>query len=458
MLKLIAGVEATNRRHKLFASGEKILVALSGGPDSVALFHLLNFLKPKYNLALAAAHVNHGLRREAREDQKFCRLLCRIHGIDFHAKKSNIKDLAGRKKISIEQAGRDARYGYFLSLCSEFGYTRIATGHNADDNAETVLLNLIRGADLGGVSGIPPKRANIIRPLIEISREEILEFLHEHKLSYRQDLTNLDSIQSRNIIRNQIIPSMMRINKKASRNISRAGEGFRKYFDLIQDQAAKMYKRCIIDESNTQIVLDLRKLPVYYKSLGSWVLLEAYFSLSGKFNRPGSDQVTQSLSLERSGSIAFLDPEIAVTRRAGRLILNRIAAKFGRVKLKIGGNTKIGNTGLFIRSELIEKFSLNDIKNNPDESTAFLDKDKLGEMFIRNLKPGDKFKPLGMKGTKKIFDYLNERGVPGSGKSMIPLVTSGKNIAWIAGYGIADDFKVAETTGQVLKLQLISEV
>lgn len=235
MKKLLNMVESANRRYGLFSESDKILVALSGGPDSVALFHILHFLAPKYRLTLAAAHVDHGLRRLSDKDRKFCRMLCRVHKVKFHSKKVDVAALSKRMRVGIEQAGRHIRYSYFDSLSDKYGYTKIATGHTADDAAETFLLNLARGADIGGLRGIPPKRDKVIRPFIEISKTDILDFLKEFDLSYRTDETNLEDTYNRNIIRNELIAGLQKINPGALRHISKASEKIRESFIIVDD-------------------------------------------------------------------------------------------------------------------------------------------------------------------------------------------------------------------------------
>ncbi|MCD6161078.1 MAG: tRNA lysidine(34) synthetase TilS [candidate division Zixibacteria bacterium] len=457
MRKLLTKIESSNRRYKLFAKNDKILIALSGGPDSIALFHLLDYLTPKYSLSLSAAHIDHSLRPESAEERQFCRLLCRAHGVSFHSKKLNIKTLAKRQKMSLELTSRQCRYAYFQQLCEKHGYTKIATGHTADDSAETIMLNLVRGAHLAGLGGIPPRRENIIRPLIEINKSAILDFLKKYGLSCRLDLSNLENDYSRNIIRNKVFPVLKKINPQAMRNISRAGQNISDSMKVIEDKVRELYDRHLVSESNKQITLDLRKLPDYYKSLESWIILRAYSLLTGELRHPDSERLMQAANLSRSGAVAFLNDGVIAVNNSGRIILSRPPVKIVRISLRKGETVKLGETDLTIKSEILDDFSFDDIRNNKDESTAYLDNAKLGGLTVRSLIKGDRFKPLGFDGTKKAADYLNDKGVPGKFKSAIPIVASGRDIVWVAGYGIADKAKVTRKTRQVLKLKLLSE-
>jgi len=456
MKRLTDRITSSIDKYSLLGFNDRVLIALSGGPDSVALFHLLGLLADKYNISLAAAHVNHCLREDADQDQKFCRQLCRAYGYKFHSRKANIKAYAKKHKMGLEEAGRLIRYDFFQSLSEKHGYLKIATGHTADDSAETFLLNLVRGADLGGLGGIPSKRDNIIRPLIEISKADILAFLKENRLTFMVDKSNLSDIYKRNLIRNKVVPALKRINAGALDHISRAGQNLRTSYEYLEAETGKLYDECLVKESNTQIILDLGKLPAYHKSLKSWILLRAYFRLTGDLRRPGSDKIEQAINLLRSGSQISLDSSIIVSNHAGKLILCRPLRPIKRIRLKNKGKIEINGSCLKLQIETLGDFDLEMILSNDDENTAYLDKGKTGELSVRGFKDGDRFRPLGMKGLKKLSDYLNDKGVPLILKKSIPIVISGKEIAWIAGYGISEIFKVTDKTKRVLKLQLIN--
>lgn len=455
MQKLLNRIESVNHKYGLFDKSDKILVALSGGPDSVALFHLLYFLAPKYNLTLAAAHVDHRLRRFSDRDRKFCRMLCRAHGIKFHSKKVDVAALAGRMHVGIEQAGRQARYNYFNWLSDKYGYKKIATGHTADDAVETFLLNLARGADIGGLRGIPYKREKVIRPLLEISKAEILGFLKKFGLSYKVDESNLEDTYNRNIIRNRLIPGLQKINPGALKHISKASEKIKESFEIIDSIVGKLYQKCLVDESNTKIILDLQKLKGYNENLINWVFLRAYFRLTGNYNRPESEKIERAVNLKRRGSFIQLNGGVFVSNHAGKLILGRPQGRFRRINVRAGETIRLGKTGLMIKAEKSDDVDLAEIKNNSDECRAYLDFDKISGLAVRCLKEGDRFRPLGMKGSKKVVDYLNARGLPQIFKSSIPIMISDGEIIWVAGFGIADGYRVTGHTKRILKLELL---
>jgi tRNA(Ile)-lysidine synthase len=454
MDSLLVKIEQTNRRHRLFSAGDKILVALSGGPDSVALFHLLCVLAPKYNLTIAAAHIDHGLRISSNADRQFCRMLCKAYGVKFHAKKINIASYSKKHGLGIEEAGRNIRYAYFEDLCREHGYNKIATGHTADDSAETFLFNLVRGADLGGLSGIMPKRHNIIRPLIEIEKTELLNFLKTNGLSFRIDKSNLSGKYSRNVIRHELIPLLKKLNPQALKHVATAAEKVRSGHQIIERVTDYLYSVCRLKETDSEIILDLRKLPKYYTSLENWILLRAYFRLTGNQYRPVTELIERAINLKRSGASVRIDSQVVAYKKGDLLVLTKPIKRFASAKIRPGEKIVLGESGFDLECEVEEKVRLAEIMNNHDENRAFIDSHENQNLIVRNIKAGDKFKPLGMKGVKKIVDYLQDKGVSSIAKAAVPVVTVDNHIAWVVGYGISEDFKITSKTKRVLKFKM----
>jgi tRNA(Ile)-lysidine synthase len=455
MESFLQKIARTIRKHDLIEPGDKVLVALSGGPDSVALFHALNFIAPQFGFSVAAAHINHGLRKKAGQDRRFCVELCKLHGVQLHSKVIDIAALAKKRNLGIEECGRIVRYGYFEELCAKNGYNKIATGHTSDDCAETFLMNLIRGANLGGLSGIMIKRARIIRPLLECGKSELLAFLKQNGLSYRIDESNQGFKYRRNLIRHKIIPQLAKINPAASGHIAAAAEAIGQNYLFTQQIINEVFRQCVVEQNPNQIILDLSRLSGYYKSLGSWVFLKAYSLLSGEHYRPDAEVIARILRLNRNGSLIPLGREITVIYHDDKLILFRATKKFARCSLEIDDLTVLGQSGMVILSETTGNRNYSEVINNKDENRAFLDYGKVGKLEVRNLKAGDKFKPLGMIGTKKLVDFLNEKGVPRQAKAVVPIVVSGNKIVWVAGFGIADEVKVTKNTRKILKLRLL---
>ena len=207
---LLGRMNSLNTRRSLVKSGDRILIALSGGPDSVALAHLLCLWKRKYRLTLAAAHVHHGLSGQNDRALRLARSTAQKLNLPFYAKKIRVRSFAKRRKLSLEEAGREARYAFFASLSRRLRMNKVATGHTRDDQAETVLMWVIRGCGLRGLSGIPPKRAlgraEVVRPLLDCSKEELALFLKESRISFQTDRSNRSARFTRNRVRHELLP------------------------------------------------------------------------------------------------------------------------------------------------------------------------------------------------------------------------------------------------------------
>ena len=225
-MSILAKVTRTIEAHNLLANGDRVLVALSGGPDSVALLQMLVRLKPHYQLQLAAVYVNHQIRKlPALAEEKFCQSLCKKLKVSLTIHREDIPALAKQQKIGIEEAGRNFRYELFERLAREQKFTRIALGHHQNDRVETVLFRIIRGTGRTGLAGIPVKRDKYIRPLYDLTKAEILAYLKENRLAYCLDLSNERSDQSRNYIRNRLLPEIRkRLNPQVDRAILNLAE------------------------------------------------------------------------------------------------------------------------------------------------------------------------------------------------------------------------------------------
>jgi len=438
----------------LLENGDSVLVALSGGPDSVALLHLLYGLKDKYSIKLAAAHLDHGIRKESSKDREFCRQLCRSLDIKFHSKRSNVGVLAAKSKTSLEETGREARYAYLNLLADKYRYDRIATGHTADDNVETVIFNLARGCGLSGLSGIPPKRGRIIRPLIEIRKQDILRWLDAHDIDYRIDKTNRSLRYARNRIRARIVPELERLNRSASENITRLTRNISEEVEFIDSVASKAFKECLLKAGNSKIVLDLGKIKGYDKKLRKKLVVEAYRRLGNGFYRPSLEVLSGAVGVidRKSGAKSPLGSGIWIEKSKYYLSIFRKGIQRGQVKLKIPGTTKIPSSDLFLKSEVLERREVRKLKTDPAQ--AFLDRALVAGGTIRFWKSGDRIRPFGMRGRRLLSDVFSDRGVPSSERREIPLLTSKGEIAWIAGIMISDDFKVGPDTKKILSVRL----
>jgi tRNA(Ile)-lysidine synthase len=436
--------------NELIQSGDKILIALSGGPDSIFLLSFLIKFRNKFKIELGAFHLNHGLRgKKADEDENFCRRFCLKNKIEFYSSKKNIKLIANQEKISVEEAGRIIRYEELNRCAVKNSFNKIATAHNIDDNTETVLLNLIKGAGLKGLTGIPVKRKNIIRPMLSISKTEILDYLKRNKIKYRIDESNLSIDYERNYLRNKIIPELSaKLNPSLNNSLLRSASILKQYYCYLIDQVKSEVEKTL-SENEDEIILKDSVINSIDKRLRGLFIYEA---LNKKFNLElNNEKINKILELfeRQAGRKLELDNGVIVFReRNGIIIKHRVFDSEVSITLKPGDSKKVNDKTISIKRKV--KII---VKLNSDPGSEFVDADKCDPVFkLRNWKQGDRFFPIGMKGSKKISDYLTDKKIDTSErKNKLVLTNSGK-IVWVVGLRIDDRFKITNNTKKVYEL------
>ena len=443
--------------HGFLKRGDSVLVALSGGPDSTALLYLLNGIRDVFELKLAAAHLDHSIRAESSRDREFCRDLCRGLKIRFYSRRIDIAKIAKRDGSNIEETGRKARYDYLNSLSANYGYKKIATGHTMDDNAETVLFNLIRGAGLTGLRGIPAKRGNIIRPLIGFKKHELVNWLQYNKIKYMTDRTNRSVKYSRNRIRLRILPEMGKINPGIVESFSRFSRIISEDIELIESAGVLVYEKALLSEDNSKIVLDLRELLGYDKNLEKAAIREAFRRLTGDRRTPSFDSFARIITTisGKSGGKSPLGSGIWIQKSQNRVSLFKekaVRSSGEAISLVIPGITSIEGCDLKLVTSLKKRGEVESLKTSP--TVALLDYGRIQNPKVRFRKDGDRIRPFGMKGTRLLSDLFIDRKIPVFERGRIPLVVSGRKIAWVAGLAASDDFKVGPSTEMILRIEL----
>ena len=279
----------TIQKYNMIKSGDTIVIGVSGGPDSMALLNILNNLKEKLNIKLYVAHINHMIREEADEETEFVKDFCAKIDVEFFAKKVKVEEEAKKQRIGTEEAGRNIRYDFFEEVAKRVGANKIATAHNSNDNAETVLMNLIRGTSISGLKGIEKVRdGKFIRPIIECSREEIEEYCKENNLNPRYDKTNNENIYTRNKIRNLLIPFLKKeFNPNIIEGINRLSQIATEEEQFINKTVEKEYKKLslVVNNNEKRIILNLKefnKLDYAIKSkLILYTISKAYGTANG---------------------------------------------------------------------------------------------------------------------------------------------------------------------------------
>lgn len=441
------------KENDLLFSGDKILIALSGGPDSVFLFHFLNKFKKKYKIELGAVHINHLLRGEDSDrDELFCKTICDELSIPFYQLRKNIKSYAKKNKMSLEVAGRKVRYDFFEKISKANGYDKIATAHNADDNTETVFINIIKGAGIKGIAGIPVKRKNIIRPILSLTKKEILDYLEKNKFEYRIDESNISDEFERNFLRNKVIPliheklnpSLSQTILKTSLNLQRLNNGIENISKKLEINIKSVKNKSVIIPSN--LFKNENEFIISYLLKD---IIDENFSV-----RIESNDLKKIFLLvkKQSGKSEELSENLIALKERDKIIIRKTSSsnKTIKIKMNIGDEVKINNKSLSItKVESVE------IKIGKSRNEEFISGDEVKTSFeLRAWQEGDKFFPFGMQGTKKISDYLNEIKINSFEKKDQLVLVNDSKIVWVIGKRLDDRFKLTSNSKKVLKLCL----
>ncbi len=474
---LIQSVEKTLLEFRMLQSRDKVLVAVSGGPDSVALLHVLLALQTKFDIQIGVGHLDHGLRSSAAvRDAAFVTSLCNKLGLPSHVAAADIQGLHQQQKGSLEALGRKARYNFFSRIARKFNYNKIALGHHADDNAELVLMNLLRGSGRLGLSGIPPVRNNrYIRPLIEQPREDIMKFLEDTQVLFVLDATNNDLRFLRNRIRHELIPGLMhRYNPNIVDTLNRTAAIFRAEEDWLNQYSGRIFST-LAEGDTTSVRLPVSKLLKNHGAIQRRTIRTAIGYIKGDLKSVTLQHIEAVLRLCREGSSGqrlCLPGELTVQRlsegylriyRLPSLPSSRSRSHTGTIPLyrvplphpHDGTRTvMIKEIGTTLVLDSIPVNSINSL-TSAGQNTAFFDMDKLTfPMLLRNTLPGDRFMPLGMRGTQKLKDFFINNKVPREIRRKTPVLVSGNAIAWIVGHRIDERVKITQQTRNVLKVEL----
>ena len=423
--------EATVKKHKMLKPGDRVLVGFSGGADSTVLLRVLLGLREKYNLEIACAHINHKLRDTADRDMEFCRSLCEKLGIQFFALTKDIKTEAKKAGMSEELYARNVRYEFFDSL----GFDKIATAHNKNDVAETLLFNFMRGSSINGLSGIPYVRGNIIRPLLDIKKADILDFCESSGYEFVTDETNFQAIYSRNKVRLQLIPKIEEDFNQAFVDV------VAKNSTLIREDAEFLDEIASAEFSGEVIVPRLNSLAMPIKRR----VLELFWKKStNSCANLGADYINDISELcekNQTGKSIDLPDGFSARTEYDRLIIEKRAEKIEFCyEIQLGKVLNIPEIG---KNILIEKTD-----KNPD---IFLDEDSL--LTVRNKVAGDIFYPTGMTGKKKLSDFFTDKKMSDSDRNKTPIFLLGDEIVAVGNVRFSRNFQDKSKTGYKIKIE-----
>ncbi len=421
-----------------------IIVGFSGGADSLCLLHILNSIKDDYGFSLYAAHVNHGIRGdEANRDADYCRDFCEKIGIEFNLLEIDCVSLAKEKGVTVEECGRNARYDFFNELSKDSSY-RIATAHNANDNAETLLFNLARGTGLKGASGIPRVRDSIIRPLIYCTRDEIEGYCSENDLAFVTDSTNLCDDYTRNKIRHNALPVLTDVNSGAIRNITSFTENIADVCDFLKQTTESAVLRADIGDGyyDADILLTL------HKAVQSECIIALFSKTSnGTLDRQKVSAVIDLL--KNKGRIQIYGNVYAeCIKNKFRFYCDNNSMSDNKALIDLDATDSVAFNGYTLQFKKHENCSKKINKNILDN---LIDCDKIvGNLWLRARGDGDKFTLHNRKVTKSLKKLFNELAIPVEKRDLIPVLCDDEGVVWIYSIGTDSRCRINDNSSNII--------
>jgi len=454
------------QEQKLVSRGQKLLVAVSGGPDSVCLLHVLFKLRKELGIGLHVAHLDHQLRGDdSRADARYVADLAHRLDIPATIEQRDVATYQTQHRISPEEAAREVRYAFLAQVAEPIGTDRAAVGHTVDDHIETILMHLIRGSGTRGLRGLQPlnlwqssdNNLTVIRPLLQISREETAEYCHQHRLMPRIDASNLSLSPLRNRIRLELLPLLRSYNSQVAEALLRTARIATDDLAFLDEEASRLWSEIAQKQENT-VILDKERFRQSPPALKRHLLRASIENLAGNLMDIEARHIEEVIdALDKpAGKIIDLPEGLTFSVEYDKYLLGSDPAALSpfpvleaEFPLKIPGKTQ--PAGWKVEAEIINPELMAEKAN---EFTAYFDLDKVGdEVTVRRRKPGDRFQPLGMSQPKKLNEFMIDAKIPRAWRQRVPVVCSPKHILWAVGWRIDERAKVTEATKQVLCLK-----
>lgn len=462
---LFSQFKRTIDHYQLLKKGDRLIVGVSGGMDSMVLLHLFNAYREVLNLFLIIAHVNHGLRpEESNREAELVREESERLGLPFEYGEFDVKRFKKEEGLSLQDAARRVRFHFFYDLLKKHHAQKIALGHHADDQVETILLRWIRGSGLQGLKGmLPIREGKVIRPLLEVWRSEIESFAHEKKIPYLIDSSNLKKDYLRNRIRLSLIPWMEKeFQPNFKKTLLRSSALLRDENDYLEKGAEEAYQKLVHQEGDG-FFFRFSEYRSLHQAIQWRVIIRILKNIyqgelkGGKCEWSMVHQIYQALQASSPSFYIELPDGILGEKRYDHVFLRK--GKIERlppfeIKLVCPGRTFVEPLK---REVLIEETDQDEFQRaSKDPNIAFIDYGSLRfPLVLRNFRSGDRFHPLGTKGSQKIKEFFIDHKIPKFERSNIPLLVSGEIIAWIVGYRIDERVKITDKTQRVLKIRMI---
>jgi len=461
---LFEQVRRTIDHYRLLEKGDRVIMGVSAGVDSMVLLHLLNAFRQEFDLFLIVAHIHHGLRPvESEKEAELVQKESVRLGLPFEYGQFNVKEFRESEGFSLQDAARRIRFQFFHDLLKKYGGGKIALGHNADDQVETVLLRLLRGSGLKGLKGmLPIREKRVIRPLLEVRREEIETYAQENGIPYLLDSSNLKKNYLRNRLRINLIPLIEKEYQPGFRKaMIRTSTILREENDYLERGAEETYQKIAYEEEG-QITFKFSAYQSLHKAIQWRVIQKVLERMEDGLKIDEGEWSDVNLIYRRlqqppASLLLELSHGLCLEKRYDRVFLRkerlRTIPPF-EVELHIPGRTYIRE----IEREVVVEEREWDRSKSIDESqnVAFLDYERLHlPLRMRNFRPGDRFQPLGTKGTQKLKEYFIDHKIPKFERPSIPLLISGEMIAWIVGYRIDERVKITGKTQKLLRFEVV---
>ncbi len=460
-------VKRTIERYHLLDRDDRLVVGVSGGVDSMVLLHLLDAYRQELNLFLIVAHVNHGLRPEESEKEAgLVRQVCNQLGLPFEYGQFDVRKFRKIRGMSLQEAGREVRFRFFRGMLSKYSATKLALGHHADDQVETVLLRWIRGTGLRGLRGMLPVREGwVIRPLLESWKHEIESFARDQGIPFLADSSNLKPAYLRNRIRLKLIPFIEKEFQPNFRSVMmRTSARLREEDGFIEGEAEEAFRRLVV-QREAHLSFSWGQFQLLHRAL-QWRVLEKAIRRMDRDEAvpeeeawPAIDAVYRRMTGSGPSFRQAFPGGMLLERRYDQVALTRGSSREVppfEIELIFPGQTVIREIGKTVK---VEEMDVPSGTGRPEGSpdVAYLDSQQLRmPLKIRSFRPGDRFHPLGMKGTQKIKQFFIDHKIPRFERPMIPLLLSGEEIVWVVGYRMDDRVKVTDSTKKVVKVEVVS--
>lgn len=440
--------------YNLIKKDDTIVVGVSGGPDSMALLYALVALKDDFGFNILVAHVNHGVRgEEALADQLFVERKAKELNLPCYFKNVDMNEYAREHKITSEEAGRELRYGFFREILKSHENGKIAVAHNKNDQAETLLLRIMRGTGIDGLKGMDFISGDIIRPILNISREEIEMYIDNKGIETVLDNTNLLPIYNRNKVRLELLPYIRgNFNPNIINTLWRLSQVSEVDSNYLNQTAEEKYNLIVKNVDKHSIIIDNNLLSREATSIKLRIIRLAILKITGSLQGISEQNIQDVVDLHeknKTGKQIDLPGGIISRISYNNLIFEKIDAgllKDYSYELRLGENI-FTDLGVSLSLTIMDEW----VNISNQRNTKYFDYELIkGKLNIRNRKNGDKFKPFGMKGTKKVKDYFIDEKIPRDKRDRISLLTDDENIIWILGYASSDLYKVNENTKKIL--------